>query len=108
AESAVGRGQFAAYDSMVALNANLVKKHGSAGDILAAQLSRARLRATLAGDTARARAIADSGLAVVPLESLKPMDRPYLEMLLYLASVGDVIRGADVAQEWSRATPTEA
>ena len=107
AESAVGRGQFAAYDSMVALNANLVKKHGSAGDILAAQLSRARLRATLAGDTARARAIADSGLAVVPLESLKPMDRPYLEMLLYLASVGDVIRGADVAQEWSRATPTE-
>src|SRR4029079_18358182 len=57
--------------------------------------------------TARARAIADSGLAVVPLESVKPMDRPYLEMLLYLASVGDVIRGADVAQEWSRATPTE-
>ena len=61
----------------------------------------------LAGDTARARAIADSGLAVASWESLEPMDRPYLAMLLYLASVGDVKRGADVARDWSRSTPTE-
>ncbi len=53
----------------------------------------------------RARAIADSALATVPWESLKPMDRPYLTMLLYLASVGDVTRGAELAIEWTRTTP---
>jgi tetratricopeptide (TPR) repeat protein/nitrogen fixation-related uncharacterized protein len=107
AEAAISRGQFATYDSIFGLTTKLVKKHGSMGDYLAGQLNRARLRATVIGDTVRARAIADSALAVAHWESLKPMDRPYLAMLLFLASVGDVKRGADMAHEWSRVTPTE-
>jgi tetratricopeptide (TPR) repeat protein len=106
-DAAIARGQFATFDSMTRLMATVVEKHGSSGDYLTGQLYRARLRATLAGDTARARAIADSGFAVAQLESLKPMDRPYVAMLLYLASVGEVQRGADVAREWSRTTPKE-
>ena len=103
--AAIGRGQFAAFDSMARLTAALVERHGSSGDYLAGQLTRARVRALIAGDSVRARAIADSGLATVPWESLKPMDRPYLAMLLYLASVRDVNRGAELALEWTRTTP---
>ncbi|MDF2776354.1 MAG: transcriptional activator protein [Geminicoccaceae bacterium] len=105
--AAIGRGQFAAFDSMARLTAALVERHGSSGDYLAGQLTRARVRALIAGDSVRARAIADSGLATVPWESLKPMDRPYLAMLLYLASVRDVRRGAELAREWTRTTPTK-
>lgn len=64
------------------------------GDYLARQLNRTQLQATVAGDTVRARAIADSGLAIARWAALKPMDRPYMAMLLYLASVRDVKRGA--------------
>ena len=81
------------FDKMTRLNAMVIAKQGSFGRHLAAELMRARLRATLTGDTARARAIADSGLAVARWDSLGPMDRPYLPMLQYLASVGDVARG---------------
>ena len=105
--AAINRGQFALFDSITRLTAALVRTYGSSGDYLAAQLNRARLRATVAGDTARARAIADSALTVARWASLKPMDRPYLAMLLYLASIDDVKRGADVALEWSRTTPKE-
>ena len=105
--AAINRGQFALFDSITRLTAALVRTHGSSGDYLAAQLNRARLRATVAGDTARARAIADSALTVARWASLKPMDRPYPAMLLYLASIDDVKRGADVALEWSRTTPKE-
>ena len=106
-DAALVRGQFAASDSMERLTANLTRQYGSPGDYLAEQLNRARLRAIVAGDTGRARAIADSGLAVARWDSLKPMDRPYLAMLQYLASVGDVKRGSELAHEWSRITPTE-
>jgi tetratricopeptide (TPR) repeat protein len=104
-DAAIGRGQFELFDKMTRLNATVIAKQGSLGDYLAAELTRARLRATLTGDTVRARAIADSGLAVAHWDSLKPMDRPYLPMLQYLASVGDVTRGASIAREWSVATP---
>ena len=106
-DAAICRGQFAVFDSMARLTAMLIQKYGSSGDYLAGQLHRARLRATVAGDTARARAIADSGLAVARWQSLKPMDRPYLAMLSYLASVRDVQRGSELAREWSSVTPKE-
>jgi tetratricopeptide (TPR) repeat protein len=106
-DAAIGRGQFELFDKMTRLNSTVIAKNGSLGDYLAAELTRAQLRATLTGDTVRARAIADSGLAAAHWDALAPMDRPYLSMLLYLASVGDVARGARVAREWSQATPTQ-
>jgi DNA-binding SARP family transcriptional activator/tetratricopeptide (TPR) repeat protein len=105
--AAIARGQFALFDSMTRLTATLVEKHGSTGDYLAGQLTRARMRVALAGDTIRARAIADSALAVARWESHKPMDRPYVAMLLYLASIRDLRRGAEIAAEWSGTTPKE-
>jgi tetratricopeptide (TPR) repeat protein len=105
--AAIARGQFAVFDSMTRLTSMLVEKHGSTGDYLAGQLIRARMRVALAGDTIRARAIADSALAIARWESHKPMDRPYVAMLLYLASVRDLRRGAEIAAEWSRTTPKE-
>jgi DNA-binding SARP family transcriptional activator len=105
--AAAVRGEFARFDGLARLNSTILKNDESSGDRLTEELQRAQLRATVAGDTVRARAIADSGLATTPWESLRPMDRPYLAMLLYLASVGDVKRGADMAREWSRETPVE-
>jgi DNA-binding SARP family transcriptional activator len=105
--AAIGRGHLATFDSMATVRATIARKYGSSGDYLALQLERALTHATLAGDTARARAIADSALAVVSWQLLKQMDRPYLAMLLYLASVHDIERGDALAGEWSRRTPTE-
>ena len=106
-EAAIRRGEFEVFDDMARLTAILVRQHGSPGDYIAGQLRRAQLRATVAGDTARARAIADSALTGTQWDLVKPMDRPYLPIMLYLASVGDVKLGAAVAREWSRITPTE-
>jgi tetratricopeptide (TPR) repeat protein len=105
ADAAIGRGEFELFDKMIRLNAGVIAKDGSLGDYLATELMRARLRATLTGDVARARAIADAALALVPWDSLKPMDRPYLPMLQYLASVGDIPRGDSIARQWSVDTP---
>ena len=101
-DAAAVRGELARFDSLARLNATILRNNESSGDRLTEQLLRAHLRATVAGDTLRARAVADSGLAATPWESLRAMDRPYLAMLLYLASVGDVTRGTDLAREWSR------
>jgi len=106
-DAAICRGQFAAFDSVARPTATLMREYGSPGDYLAGQLYRARLSATVAGDIARARGIADSGLAVGHWQSLKPMDRPYLAMLSYLASIRDVQRGSELALEWSSVTPKE-
>ena len=106
-DAAAVRGEFARFDNLARLNTTILKNDESPGDRLAEELRRAQLRATIAADTVRARAIADSGLAVTRWESLRPMDRPYLAMLLYLASVGEVTRGADMAREWSLVTPVE-
>ena len=92
---------------MAQLSATIATRHGSLGDYLTGQLERARVRAILAGDTASARAIADSALALVSWESLKQMDRPYLAMLLYLASVRGGVDGEALAREWSLRTPVE-
>jgi tetratricopeptide (TPR) repeat protein len=105
--AAIGRGQLSAFDSLGQRNSAILKAYGSPGDLLGAELQRGQLHAILAGDTARAKAIVDSANAVAPWASLRPMDRPYLAMLQFLASVGDVKRGTEVAQEWSRTTPTE-
>ena len=105
--AAAVRGDLSRFDSLARLNKTILKNDESAGDRLAEELQRAQLRATIAGDTVRARAIADSGLAVTRWESLPPMDRPYMAMLQYLASVGNATRGVDLAREWSRTTPTE-
>ena len=74
-DAAISRGEFEVFDAMVRLTAIVVREYGSSGDYVAVQLRRARLRATVAGDTARARAIADSALTVTHWESLKPMDQ---------------------------------
>jgi hypothetical protein len=85
------------FDSMAGLTATPIRKYGSPGDYLAGQ------RYTRAAERNRCRRhrpctwIADSGLAVAHWQSLKPMDRPYLAMLSYLASVRDVKRGAEMA-----------
>jgi DNA-binding SARP family transcriptional activator len=105
--AAIARGRVSAFDSLGRRNVAILKAYGSPGDFLAAELQRGQVHAILTGDSARARAIADSGLAVAPWASLRPMDRPYSAMLQYLASVGDVKRGVEVAGEWSRMTPTE-
>jgi tetratricopeptide (TPR) repeat protein len=105
--AAIARGQVSAYDSLGQRNAAILKAYGSPGDFLGAELQRGQLHATLARDTARAKAIVDSTNAVAPWASLRPMDRPYVAMLQFLASVGDVKRGVEVAQEWSRTTPIE-
>jgi len=91
--AAMVRGEFARFDSLARLNTTILRSNESSGDRLVEELQRAQLRATIACDTVRARVIADSGLAITRWELLRPMDRPYLVMLLYLASVGDVARG---------------
>jgi DNA-binding SARP family transcriptional activator/tetratricopeptide (TPR) repeat protein len=105
--AAIARGQLSAFDSLGQRNSEILKAYGSPGDFLGAELQRGQLHATLAGDTARAKAIADSANMIAPWASLRPMDRPYLAMLQFLASVGDVKRGLEVAREWSRTTPIE-
>ena len=107
ANVAIVHGQFAAYDSLARLASSLVKEYASHGDFLSVQLQRAALRAIVTGDTIVARAIADSAFAIAPWRSLKPMDRPYLALLRYFASVRDTKRGAEIASEWSRTTPME-
>lgn len=106
-DAAIARGEFALFDSLVRLNTTLLENTESSGDYVAGELERAQLRATVAGDVVRARAIADSAIAVAHWESLRPMDRPYVAMLLYLASIRDTTRGAEMAREWSRTTPVE-
>jgi DNA-binding SARP family transcriptional activator/tetratricopeptide (TPR) repeat protein len=105
--AAIARGQLSVFDNLGRMNMAILKAYGSAGDFLGAELQRARLHAVLAADTAGARAIAESSLTVAPWPSLRPMDRPYLVMLSYLASIGDTKRGVDVAREWYRTTPNE-
>jgi tetratricopeptide (TPR) repeat protein len=104
---AIIHGQFTVHDSLARLTANIVARHGSPSDLLARQLRRATVRATVVGDALKARAIADSAFAISPWRSLRPMDRPYLALLEYFASVNDVKHGAEVASEWSRSTPIE-
>jgi DNA-binding SARP family transcriptional activator/tetratricopeptide (TPR) repeat protein len=106
-DAEIARGRFAAFDSIGRSISTIIKKHGSSGDVLANALRHALLRAAVAGDSVMARVIADSGLADTRWETLKPMDRPYVAMLMYLASVRDVKRGDALVRDWSRHTPTE-
>jgi DNA-binding SARP family transcriptional activator len=78
-----------------------------AGARLDWELQRARVRAAVAGDAARARAIRDSALGATPWAAVPALDRPYPAMLLLHAALGERERAAALAAEWSRETPAE-
>jgi tetratricopeptide (TPR) repeat protein len=105
--AAMNRGQLHRFDSLTRVRSRRLKTSGTGGDYLSSELERARFHARLAGDTARARQIADSALAEVPWESVDPLDRPWSEMIRNAAARLDTARGNAIAREWSRAYPAE-
>ncbi|HEX6863585.1 MAG TPA: hypothetical protein VF414_12250, partial [Thermoanaerobaculia bacterium] len=54
-----------------------------------------RLRLHFRGDSAAARAMVDSALARMPLDSVLPADRPHAELARFFAAAGDVRRARD-------------
>ena len=105
--SAAVRGRVAAFDSLGAERGERFAQAESPAGVLAAQLERARLYATLLDDPVRGRAIVDSALARVPWAALRVLDRPYVSLLSTYASLGDLARADSLVAEWTLTMPAE-
>ena len=75
------------------------REGGSPRDGLNTAAARAYLRMAVAADHDGARAILEEALAQNPLDSLAPLDRPYLDLAIAEASLGDLDAARAILEE---------
>jgi serine/threonine protein kinase/tetratricopeptide (TPR) repeat protein len=103
---ALTRGQLAEFDSLEHVR-GAEARDGLPGVYLESELNRALVRVSLIDDTAGARAIVDSALAIVSWHTVPALDRPYGLAIQVAGLTRGRAPAAALAAEWSRETPAE-
>jgi tetratricopeptide (TPR) repeat protein len=100
-------GQLSRADQEVLAEVDLLRDAGAAGQALGAGIEYARSESEFRDQPARALKRADSLLARFPLDSISPVDRPYLALSDFFVRAGDIGRAEKMVAEYERTVPPE-